>query len=89
MLGSMALVIYYDQQIQDTMALLFSMLSSRASLELRQCLVTALKLIMKQNRDTIVNSNPKNIRLRSIPGGLIQPNLGLLLDADSGKNKYH
>lgn len=81
----MALVIYYEQQIQDTVSLLFSMISSRASLELRQCLVTALKLIMKKNKDAISN-HTKNTRLRSISVSLVQPNLALLLDADPGMN---
>ncbi|KAI8576506.1 hypothetical protein K450DRAFT_256488 [Umbelopsis ramanniana AG] len=82
-ISSMALVIYYDQQIPDVVCLLFSMTSNRASLELRQCLVAALKLIMKKNKDALLNScDGKNTQVRAIPVGYIQPSLSLLLDSD-------
>jgi hypothetical protein len=82
----MASVIYYDQQIPDVVCLLFSMTSNRASLELRQCLVAALKLIMKKNKDVLMNNcDRKNSQVRAIPVSYIQPNLSLLLDSDPGK----
>ncbi|KAI9280203.1 hypothetical protein BC943DRAFT_330971 [Umbelopsis sp. AD052] len=82
-ISSMALVIYYDQQIPDVVCLLLSMTSNRASVELRQCLVAALKLIMKKNKDALMNSHDrKNTQVRAIPVGYIQPSLSLLLDSD-------
>lgn len=88
--GSMALVIYYDQQIPDVVSLLFAMTSNRASLELRQCLVAALKLIMKKNKEALMNRcDQKNIQVRTIPVTYIQPSLSLLLDSDPGKPTYH
>jgi hypothetical protein len=87
--GSMALVIYYDQQIPDVVSLLFAMTSNRASLELRQCLVAALKLIMKKNKEALMNSRDlKNLQVRTIPVAYIQPSLSLLLDSDPGKPIY-
>lgn len=80
--GSTAGTIYYDQQIQDTLGVLFQLISSRASLELRQCLITAMKQIMKKNRAILLNSDGKTRQFRVVPAVVILPNLNLLLDAD-------
>jgi hypothetical protein len=80
--ASTAGAIYYDLQIQDTLTLLFQMISIRASLELRQCLITAMKQIMKKNRDILLSSDGKNRQYRLVPAACLLPNLNLLLDTN-------
>ncbi|KAM3584170.1 plasma membrane localization protein [Umbelopsis sp. WA50703] len=83
-IASTAGAIYYDLQIQDTLTLLFQLISIRASLELRQCLITAMKQIMKKNRDILLSSDGKNRQYRLVPAACLLPNLNLLLDTNPG-----